>query len=272
MSDMPKSYKKLVILLSILLFAACEDLINLLNSDENDELEWVNQRTIEYGYESPTGDNNYTEYWNWIDDSATVTTKDTSGDETVIIYKYNEYGIRTYIQYTTSSGDQHDIYYYFEKKWKMVKRESFTNGVLDNTSEYEWDGLTRTYYGQDGTKSLTGKYDKYGRLLEQTFYNSDGSVGNVYTYEWDDSHLRRQLKMTITNDEIVLRKTECNWSDNLGECTNYDGEGVVLNTFDLEVGEYDEVIVSTTYNLDGSLMYRYTYVYDYDNPFKKIYP
>ena len=78
--------------------------------------------------------------------------------------------------------------------------------------------------------------------------------------------------MTITNDEIVLRKTECNWSDNLGECTNYDGEGVVLNTFDLEVGEYDEVIGSTTYNLDGSLMYRYTHVYDYDNPFKKIYP
>ena len=193
-----------------------------------------------------------------------VTSKEITYDgdgkvSSVTTYEYNEYGNMTVMNTEGMFSDRTEYKYEYDENGNIVKDVILDeDGSIVNISTYEYDaagnqikrGYKNESLGSEGEE--ISEYDTDHNLMKTTDYDEDGTIKEIYLYEYDNDML---IKFGSYNADGSL-----NW-DSIYE---YDSDGKVIK----EVGSLsiDGVIYSSIeeheYDADGNLIK--TYFYDGD--------
>ena len=227
--------KKLLFILPLLLWVACED-----DSSEYTFInEWFRCKILSITTESSDGtilENTYN--WNGL----------TATDENNEVETFNEYGFST--RFTNSDSSTIYITNYIDK-WKPVQEIIIDEGDTAIIWNYEWDGLTRT---DDYSGGLTTyEYNEFGKLLRREQTLDDESSYSLKEYEYMDDQ-RRELSRKSTNDIGVEAKLDMEWIWDGNNCTwkwfSRDNNNFLNQQQEWTINEYYEIIsMPKSYNI-----------------------
>ncbi len=180
--------------------------------DHDNMIAIIDERKYYYAYE--------------YDKDGNIVKKYESVTNSVTEYEYNDDGLVTKRRYTNSDGGTLDEVYEYDEHGTLIKTTHYT-AALDTTTVNE-------------TKP---EYDAQGRLVRETYHNSNGSVFSVDEYEYNDK------------GEVVRETCSSSGAKTVSEYT-YDERGNVLSKHKKRVNDADGAVTYET---------RTEYEYNSDN-------
>lgn len=261
--------KELLLILPLLIFISCEEIKDLIFSDDGEDdffnNEWVECKIL--SIKDIDADGNITRdiLHDWSGNSEVFY----YNAEAQIYFEFNDYGIMTYRE---SYYNGRKSYYEIFDKWKLLTHTS-TDSLGDTLSyiEFSWDGLTSESSGFNSDNDLiirTNKYNIYGRLLEQFSTNTNsGDISSVYTLEYKEDGRR------LDNYQYSNSSCEVTWSGNSFEALYYN-DGQLQSKSIGEINEYYQETWSDWYEyINDSWVFMFTTEYEMTCPgFEQIYP
>ncbi len=183
---------------------------------------------------------------------------------------------------------------YFQEKVIVVKKKSYSDGVLLWETDYdragneikavryksdgsidEWEEYERredgkksawiSYHG-DGSISSSGecKYDEAGNEIEHVEYNHSGEITVKSTYVYDEAGNEIEEVQYFGDD--IYRRYEYEYEEDgrKKKCIEYNGDGDIFSYKECEYDETGHVTKEEYHDFTERIEYYYTYQYRYN--------
>ena len=258
--------KKLLLIIPLLIWVACEDEDNESDNLEDDFQfvnEWVECKKISTTEFSEDGQVLNENIINWNGNICTYSTG--------AIEHYNEYGLPTKFIPSDSSYIYNRNYI---DKWKLISEYGIDeNGDTNNVIDFEWNGLTCTWTdnnnNDDLTYNYTEVYNEFGKLLSREMISNLGEYSYSEIEYMEDQRRELILKTTYTIGGELETQIEWIWNGN--QCTLiYNQETYGDLQIEITVNEYFEIINQTIY-AGGNFLDLSSHEYECPG-FEQIYP
>ena len=262
--------KKLLLIIPLLIWVACEDEDNESDSLEDDFQfvnEWVACKRISTTELSEDGQVLDEYIINWNGNIATYSTG--------VIEHYNEYGLAT--KFIAADSSFSFIWNYIDK-WKFISQYSLDeNGdTTDAIDNIEWNGLVykkyNNAYGHEKSDSSTVVYNEFGRVLINEYRSPEVTEYSYTEYEYMEDQRRELFRRTSSSygGELFI-KSESTWNGNVCNRKNYNNDGTLDTQYEITYNEYYQMISRIMYDGNGNFIYSFTYEYECPG-FEQIYP
>ena len=153
--------------------------------------------------------------------------------------------------------------YEYDRKGRLTKELAYSNGELGSWIEYGELGNIEKVYHKNLSKFYVfqdNECDASGNITKSVVYNPDGSIQNVWEYEYDSSGNR--TKTIFFNGEYVDYTYDT--SGNIMEIAKYESNGTVIYKIEYIYDASGNLITEDEYE-NGELISHDEYEYEYDD-------
>lgn len=160
-------------------------------------------------------------------------------------------------------------YYTYKYEYDRNGNEIFSaeydkDGNIQNSNERVYDDKGNILINiQNGEKSVK-EYDPDGKLLQETFYDKNGTV--KYKYEYIENG-KDYIQITYKENGEIESKSEWRYDEqgNTTDIIHFDIKtNEITQRTETEYNEYGHEVLNTTYDNNGDIFYEHKIVYEYN--------